>query len=148
MLGEDVRWNGSNKLNKELIDWATRVGLDLIPVCPENELFGSPRPTIRLKQSGDHVQAMMGKVDVAHELERKCSEIISRYPDACGFIGISGSPSCGISVGVRGRGSTMKAYMHQVPKFPTTEINSLRTPKNRLKFLERIVKYITYKKPR
>lgn len=147
-MGSDVRWNGSNKLNRELIEWAERVGLDLVPVCPENELFGSPRKPIRLKQSGEHVLAIMGHVDVADQLEEKCAAIISRYPEACGFIGIARSPTCGISVGVKGRGSTTKAYMHKNATFPTIEINSLKTPRSRLQFLERIVKYITYQAPR
>jgi hypothetical protein len=58
-----------------------------------------------------------------------------------GFIGIANSPSCGLSAGVKDRGSTMKAPMHQALKCPTTEISSLKSKKNQETFLRRIRKY-------
>lgn len=141
VMGSNVRWNGSNKLNHEVLEWADSVGAELVPVCPEASLFGTPRKPIRLRQEGDEVLAMMGKVNVAQQLEEKCQEIVSGHQDVVGFIGIARSPSCGISVGVKGRGSTMKAPMHRLARYPTTEINSLKTPENRAHFLARIEKY-------
>ena len=140
--GDDVRWNGTNRVYYDLHSWAEEHGIELVPVCPENELFGTPRKPIRLEQVGDDgIAGWMGGKDVYRDLVDKAFEITERHSDAVGFIGIAGSPSCGISVGVKNRGSTMKAPMHMQSMFPTTEVNSLRTEPNRKLFLERIKKY-------
>ena len=75
-------------------------------------------------------------------LKDKCKEIADRYQGVVGFIGFSNSPSCGLSTGVKARGSTIKAPMHQSLDCPTTEASSMRTEANRSRFLERIKKYI------
>ena len=112
-----------------------------MPECPENELFGTPRKAIRLRQEGDEVKAYAGKQEVSRQLKIKSKEIVERHKDVVGFIGIARSPSCGLSVGVKDRGSTIKAYMHQALECPTTEINSMNTEANRQRFLERVKKY-------
>ena len=88
------------------------------------------------------IQAVCNEVDIYNDLIDKCEEIISRYPDAVGFIGISRSPSCGVSVGVKNLGKVIKGPMHMKAGFPTTEISSMNTEKNRDMFLSRIKKYI------
>lgn len=143
VFGEHVRWNSSSRKDDSLKSWAEDVGIELIPVCPENELFGTPRKPIRLEQIKDTeiIVGHMGGRDVYRALMDKCFEIYERDKDVVGFIGISGSPSCGISVGVKGRGSTMKAPMHLQTNVPTTEVSSLRSEKNRGIFLKRIKKH-------
>ncbi len=141
VFGNKVRWNGSDKLSQEIVDWAERIGLELIPVCPEHELFGTPRKPIRLQSIEGNVMASMGSDDVYHQLIGKAQEIHSSHPDAAGFIGISKSPSCGIAVGVRKLGTTIKAPMHSETDIPTTEISQLRKPRDRMLFLDRVVKY-------
>ena len=143
VFGHPVRWNSSSRKDDSLKLWAKKVGIELIPVCPEDELFGTPRKPIRLEQIKDTkiiIGHMDGK-DVYKSLMDKCFEIYKRDKDIVGFIGISGSPSCGISVGVKGRGSTMKAPMHLQTNVPTTEVSSLRSEKNREMFLKRIKKH-------
>lgn len=140
VMGENVRWNGINKLNREIIDWAEENNVELVPVCPETELFGTPRKPIRLMQVEDQVKAMMGKDDVYAQLLDQARRTLNTHSDAVGFIGISNSPTCGISVGVKNRGSTMKAPMHSEASFPTTEINSLRTAEGLDRFLYRVEK--------
>ena len=142
ILGNSVRWNGTSKLDKDIAYWARENNYELVPICPEHELFGTPRKPIRLRQVDEHVIASMGSDDVALPLRSKCDEIANRYKDVVGFIGISNSPSCGLAVGVKGRGSTMKAFMHQALGCPTTEINSMRSEANRELFLKRIKKYV------
>ena len=145
VFGNKVRWNGSHKLSQDFVDWATRVGIELVPVCPEHELFGTPRKPIRLQSIEGQTVASMGADDVYHQLNDKAQEIHSRHPDAVGFIGIAKSPSCGIAVGVRKLGKTIKAPMHSEANFPTTEINQLKTPRDRTLFLDRVVKYLSYR---
>ena len=143
VFGSPVRWNGSDRNDNSLKIWAEKEGIKLIPVCPEDELFGTPRSPIRLEQI-QGTKIVVGKMngkDIYRSLMDKCFEIYERDREIVGFIGISGSPSCGISVGVRGRGSTMKAPMHLQSPVPTTEISSLRSDKNREIFLKRIKKH-------
>ena len=141
VFGESVRWNGTEKADKEIKQWAEQNNIKLIPVCPENELFGTPRKPIRLMQDGDNVLAIMGERDVYQELEEKSGEISQRHANAVGFIGIANSPSCGLAAGVKKRGSTMKASMHRALGCPTTEISSMRSEANRELFFRRIKKY-------
>jgi len=141
--GDKVRWNGTNREDTNIKEWAEKNNFQLVPVCPENELFGTPRAPIRLMQSGEKVLAIIGQEEVYDKLEGKCEEISQRYEDVVGFIGIANSPSCGLAAGVKGRGSTMKAPMHRWLGCPTTEIGAMRSEKNRDLFLKRIKKYLT-----
>lgn len=142
VMGNSVRWNGSDRQDKDIEEWASAHGFTLTPVCPEDSLFGTPRPPIKLHKISDQVLAMMNSRNVYPELVSECKRILSEYPDVVGYIGIAGSPSCGISVGVKGAGSVMKAPMHAEAGFPTTEINSMKSPENRERFRERIMKWV------
>jgi uncharacterized protein YbbK (DUF523 family) len=146
VYGNDVRWNGSNRRYEEIHTWAEENGFDLVPVCPEHELFGTPRKSIRLRQKDDEVLAIMGNQEVYRELQDKCQEIAERHEGVVAFIGFSNSPSCGLSTGVKGRGSTIKAPMHQSLDCPTTEASSMNTEANRNRFLERIRKRVRNEK--
>ena len=141
VFGKNVRWNNTNRYNKEVVQWAEKNGFELIPICPEHELFGTPRKSIRLRQKGDEVLAIMGKEEVYSKIQDKCDELSKRYDDVVGFIGIANSPSCGLSVGVKDRGSTMKAPMHQSLQCPTTEISSMISEQNQQTFMRRVKKY-------
>ena len=141
VMGNSVRWNNSHRLYPELARWAEENDIKLVPVCPENELFGTPRQNIRLIQVGDSVEGRMGKQDVYGDMLRKSREIFSRHPDAHGFIGLASSPSCGVSVGVRNRGSVMKGTMHLHSPAPSCEANQLRTEEGRQRFLKRVLKH-------
>ena len=141
LLGNVVRWNNQSKLNQDLIQWAQENGIELVPICPENELYGTPRSTIRLIQADGRLQATFEGRDIADELREKCQELAQRYSDALGFIGIHGSPSCGINVGVKNLGKTTKGFMHKtLSHLPTTESNMLRGQENRDIFLKRVKK--------
>ena len=141
VYGDDVRWNGSNRHHQHIHDWAAEHGYELVPICPEHELFGTPRSTIRLRAVDGEVKAFAGKREVYSELQEKSQEIANRHTGAVGFIGISRSPTCGLSTGVKDYGSTIKAPMHQAVDCPTTEISSMNTEANRKVFLKRVQKY-------
>jgi uncharacterized protein YbbK (DUF523 family) len=141
VYGNDVRWNGTNRRHQEIHEWAEVNGFELVPVCPENELFGTPRSTIRLRSVDGEIKAFAGKKEIYSQLQDKSQEIASRYKNVVGFIGISRSPTCGLSAGVKDLGRTIKAPMHQSLDCPTTEISSMNTEGNRQIFLERVRKY-------
>ena len=141
VYGNDVRWNGTNRRHQEIHEWAAANGFELVPVCPEDELFGTPRSTIRLRAVDGEIKAFAGKKEIYSQLQEKSQEIASRYRNVVGFIGISRSPTCGLSAGVKDLGRTIKAPMHQSLDCPTTEISSMNTEGNRQIFLERVRKY-------
>lgn len=141
VYGSNVRWNGTNRKNDPIKVWAKDNSFELVPVCPEDELFSTPRSPIRMSYDST-IHAISSGVDVYDELIDKCEEIIDRYPNAVGFIGIANSPSCGQAVGVKNLGNVIKGPMHMKSRFPTTEISSMNTEKNRDMFLSRIKKYI------
>ena len=140
LMGENVRWNGANKESAFLKKWAEENQIELQPVCPEDELYGTPRGSISLVQIEDETVALMGKKNITDELNLKCQDIHERYPNAAGFIGIYGSPSCGMSVGVKNKGGMTKGAMHLKSSVPTTEVGHLRRENPRNNFLKKIRK--------
>ena len=88
VMGNKVRWNGASKEFPFIKEWAEDNGIKLVPVCPENELLGTPRPSIRLIQVGDEVHAHAGKNESSEQLRQTSKNILERHPDAVGFIGI------------------------------------------------------------
>lgn len=142
LVGKNVRWNGGNKLNSEIISWAKHNNIQLVPVCPESEILGAPRPPIRLVYEHEEIKAYAKKKNIKAQLDLTCNKIIESQKDAVGFIGISKSPTCGISVGVKNLGRTIKGPMHDIPDFPTVEVSQIKSEKQRNIFLERIKKFV------
>ena len=140
LLGKKVRWNGAQKFDSSLLDWLTSNDFEIVPICPEHDLFGTPRAPIKLIYT-DRIRAIQSSMDISSLLESRCKEIVDANPDVVGFIGVYGSPSCGVSVGVKNLGSVIKGYMHKFGSFPTTESSQLRSEKNRDIFLKRIEKF-------
>ena len=138
VFGKNVRWNGSNKISESVMKWAEDNEVELIPVCPENELFGTPRSTIRLVQIDNEIVADMKSTNIMQQLDKKSIEILQRYPEAKGFIGIYGSPSCGISVGVKNLGNVVKGSMHKNATIPTTEAGHIGNSRSSKQFLDRL----------
>ena len=141
VMGQDVRWNGANKHCEDLSVWASKHGFELIPVCPEDFLFGTPRQPIRMIYEDQKITAKMGERDVLPILSDCCEQIHKDHNDAVGFIGISGSPSCGVSVGVKNLGNFVKGQMHSHATIPSTEISQMRTEVQRDIFYKRVMKY-------
>ena len=73
VLGNEVRWNKQGKLNSEVIEWAEQNDIELIPVCPEDELLGTPRDKIRLIQIEEKTCAHYKNRDIMEELRSKIS---------------------------------------------------------------------------
>ena len=138
VFGKNVRWNGSNKNSEKIKKWARDNEIELVPVCPEDELFGTPRSTIKLIQIENEICAKMAGKDITGELDEKTKQLYERFPDAKGFIGIYGSPSCGISVGVKNLGKVTKGFMHKNADIPTVEIGQLKKDSQKEIFLNRI----------
>ena len=50
-------WNGANKECDLITRWANELGLEIVPICPEDDLFGTPRGPIRLIQIGEKIES-------------------------------------------------------------------------------------------
>ena len=145
VLGNPVRWNNSSRKYDFLVEWAEENDIELVPACPETELLGAPRRPIRMIQIGSLVKAFAGEEEVYESLERVCSKIIKENPEVCGFIGLANSPTCGMSAGVKKRGSTIRGAMHRVVEVPSCEVNQLKDEKMRKSFLNKILMYASNK---
>ena len=71
VFGHDVRWNGKNKLSDDIKEWACKMKIELVPVCPEHELFGTPRRPIRLEDYDGEARAIMGNYAIGFDSHRK-----------------------------------------------------------------------------
>ena len=111
-------------------------------MCPETKILGTPRPPIRLVYESEEIKAYAKKKNIKRQLDSTCREIIKSQKDIVGFIGISRSPTCGISVGVKNLGRTIKGPMHDIPDFPTVEVSQIKSEEQRNIFLKRIKKFV------
>ena len=69
LLGNNVRWNGANKKCDTIMNWADEIGAEIVPVCPENDLYGTPRGPIRLVQINEKIEYNLGGRDVHRSLQ-------------------------------------------------------------------------------
>lgn len=107
LLGANCNFNGKNLLSefvKKLEDFKE---IQLIPFCPENSVFGTPRQNMRIV-GGDGFDVLDGKAKVIDELENDITEI--QIEGARRFLNLlhsqqvtlailmDGSPSCGSNV--------------------------------------------------
>jgi uncharacterized protein YbgA (DUF1722 family)/uncharacterized protein YbbK (DUF523 family) len=152
LLGENVRYDGSHKLDRFLTDTLGQY-VEYVPVCPEVEcgltipreamhLEGDPDSprlvTIRTKQDMTDRMIQWARKRVA-ELERR---------NLCGFIFKSDSPSSGMErVKVynektmpvkKGVGIFARIFMEHFPLLPVEDEGRLHDPELRENFIERI----------
>ncbi len=104
LAGERVRWDGTDRLQRRLID-ALGPLAELVTVCPEVELgLGVPRERIRLVDAPGRVRLIgedSGR-DLTDDMNAWAGARLNRHDVAGvdGWIFKSGSPSCGLA-GVR-----------------------------------------------
>ncbi|HUH04756.1 MAG TPA: DUF523 domain-containing protein [Kofleriaceae bacterium] len=159
ILGEEVRYDGGHKLDRAIRDTLGAI-VELVPVCPEVELgMGVPREPVRLISAGrgaeprmvapgsaiDHTAAMRAYA------EARCDQLAG--DDLSGFIVQTGSPSCGMErvklypateggePTRAGRGLFTAALMRRFPDLPVEEGSRLGDPRQRARFLERVLAY-------
>ena len=89
LLGQNVRYNGTNKLNTELINVIN--GNNIIPICPES-VFINPHLPIEIKDN----QAFMSNGDiVTKKLTASCMDIYKKIKDVDFVVLKTKSPTCG-----------------------------------------------------
>ena len=152
LLGEQVRFDGSHRLDRFLRDTLGRY-IDYVPVCPELECgLGVPRESMHLEGEPEAPRLITTKTrrDLTDRMvtwaQRKVKEL--ERERLCGFIFKSNSPSSGMErvriygpSGMpqkKGIGIFAGIFMQQFPLFPTEEDGRLHDPKLREHFIESI----------
>ena len=159
LLGEQVRYDGSHKLDHYLTDTLGQF-VDWVPVCPEVEYgLPIPREAMRLvgnslsprlitRNSGvDHTEGMLKWA------KKKLRELENE--DFCGFIFKSKSPSSGLKgvkvytesgmPSTRGSGIFGGAFTRKFPLIPVEDDGRLHDPDLRENFIERVFVFRRWK---
>jgi uncharacterized protein YbbK (DUF523 family) len=152
LLGNNVRYDGGNKLDRNLID-SLGSFVQFVPVCPEVEC-GLPVPREAMHLEGDPSSPRLVTLDTHVDYTVKMSEWACAKmaglveEDLCGFVFKSRSPSCGIK-GINvypdtgcptdaGAGIFARALMERFPFMPVEDEARLQDPVIREKFIERV----------
>ena len=96
LLGEECRYDANHNRDEKLLKKLD--GYELIPFCPEDHAFGSPRPTMDLVQDGNSIKAISNKtnLDLSFAIEGYAKAFFNKHKDFDLFIGKDRSPSCGV----------------------------------------------------
>ena len=96
LLGEKCRYDGSDNTNMLLLEKLK--GYKIIPFCPEDSAFGTPRPTMDLIQTPTGVRAVSNetKEDLSSPILTYARDFFSQHPEIELCIGKDRSPSCGV----------------------------------------------------
>lgn len=96
LLGEKCRYDASDNKDERLLSLLE--GCEIIPFCPEDELFGSPRPTmdlIAVKNENRAISNLTGE-DLSTPVIQYATLFFDTHPELDLFIGKDRSPSCGV----------------------------------------------------
>lgn len=96
LLGEKCRYDASDNKDTPLL--AKLKGAELIPFCPEDHAFGTPRPTMDLVETSQGVRALsnMTGEDLSEPIMDYAAAFFDRHDTLDLFIGKDRSPSCGV----------------------------------------------------
>ena len=96
LLGQKCRYDASDNKDENLLN--ALKDAQLIPFCPEDHAFGTPRPTmdlVRTKEGDKAISNQTGK-DLSKPVEHYATMFFNTHPDIDILIGKDRSPSCGV----------------------------------------------------
>jgi len=96
LLGEKCRYDASDNRDETLL--AKLQNVELIPFCPEDDAFGTPRPTMDLIKTKEGHKAIsnMTNEDLSAPVVQYAKAFFEMHRDIDLFIGKDRSPSCGV----------------------------------------------------
>ena len=96
LLGEKCRYDATDNKNALLIEQLQ--GDRLIPFCPEDNAFGSPRPTMDLIRTSHGEKAISNETgeDLSTPVTEYACRFFDTHPEIDLVIGKDRSPSCGV----------------------------------------------------
>ena len=99
LTGCACRYDGKENLNRTLLK--ELASYEIIPFCPEDFCFGTPRATMDLVDNGDKIEAISNKDGsvLSAPIENYAKEFFKQNPTIELFIGKDRSPSCAVRSG-------------------------------------------------
>ena len=96
LLGEKCRYDASDNRDEKLLTQLK--GAELIPFCPEDDAFGTPRPTMDLIETKKGHKAISNSSgeDLSSPVIRYAKAFFELHSNIDLFIGKDRSPSCGV----------------------------------------------------
>jgi len=96
LLGNNCRYNAEIKKDETLISLLENA--TLIPFCPEDFCYGTPRPSMDLVQTKQGIKAIsnLTGTDLGEPVVAYAKSFFHMNPDIDLFIGKDRSPSCGV----------------------------------------------------
>jgi len=96
LLGTNCRYNGEIKRDDRLIEMLD--GLELVPFCPEDYCYGTPRPSMDLIETAEGIEVYSNATgeNLSAPLRHYAQAFFEQHPDIELFIGKDRSPSCGV----------------------------------------------------
>jgi uncharacterized protein YbbK (DUF523 family) len=96
LLGEKCRYDATDNKNEILLEQLKDT--QLIPFCPEDAAFGTPRPTMDLVETPQGKQAIsnLNGEDLSTPIIQYATLFFNTHPDIDLLIGKDRSPSCGV----------------------------------------------------
>ena len=96
LLGEPCRYDATDNRNEALLE--ALKDAELIPFCPEDYAFGSPRPTMDLVKTAEGVRAISNETgeDLSEPVIDYAKAWFDAHSDIDLFVGKDRSPSCGV----------------------------------------------------
>lgn len=96
LLGDACRYDGSDNRNDLLLSLLE--GEEIVPFCPEDFAFGTPRPTMDLVDTPQGIRAISNATgeDLSDPVTAYAKRFFERHHDIDLFIGKDRSPSCGV----------------------------------------------------
>ena len=96
LLGQKCRYDATDNKNEILLEQLKDT--QLIPFCPEDAAFGTPRPTMDLVETPQGQQAIsnLNGEDLSTPIIQYATLFFNTHPDIDLLIGKDRSPSCGV----------------------------------------------------
>jgi len=96
LLGKACRYDGRENRDDALLEKLE--GAVLIPFCPEDFCYGTPRPTMDLVETAQGIKALsnLTGADLSPPVIAYAEAFFDTHPDITLFIGKDRSPSCGV----------------------------------------------------
>jgi len=96
LLGRSCRYDGRENSDSTLLERLE--GEKLIPFCPEDFCYGTPRPTMDLVETIEGIRALsnLTGADLSVPVIAYAEAFFDTHPDIDLFIGKDRSPSCGV----------------------------------------------------
>jgi uncharacterized protein YbbK (DUF523 family) len=154
LLGENVRYDGGNKLDPFLVESLGKI-VEFIPLCPEFEAgFGVPREPVRLVRVHNEITPRMitteTRCDVTEPILTWMETRMKHLQEQGlrGFIFKSKSPSCALKdlniydsdhqLRGQGMGLFARTFLRRFPNIPVADERDLRIEEKRNIFVKQI----------